>query len=153
MDFSQLEYIKNINDERGWAYKECPKYSYFPLTFKRGDTVEAHVCKLPKGSLIILSQRHPNKSERYLTHVVELCNEDHEDKSQWGSDPWGIIRWVKVCWIADFSNIDTMPIDQAVMQAEWGLFDTKAKLLKSTNLMNRWNSVDNLREHLKTIFI
>jgi hypothetical protein len=153
MDFSQLKYIKNINDETVWAYKEYPKHSYFPLNFKRGDGVETHACNLPKGSLIILSQRPPNESKRYLTHVVELCNEHHEDKSQWDSGPWGIVRWAKVCWVADFSNIDTMPIDQAVMQAEWGRYDTKAKSLESTNLMNKWNNIDNLRDHLKEIFI
>lgn len=118
MDFSRLTYIKNINDETDWAYKEYPACSYFPLNFKRGDGVEAHASNLPKGSLIILSQKHPKQSKRYLTHVVELCNEHHEDEPQWKSGPWDIVRWAKVCWVADFSNVDTMPADQDVMQAE-----------------------------------
>jgi len=154
MDFSRLAYIKNINDETDWAYKEYPVCSYFPLNFKRGDGVEAHASNLPKGSLIILSQKPPSQSKRYLTHVVELCNEHHEDKSQWDSGPWGIVRWAKVCWVAaDFSNVDTMPADQDVMQAEWGWYDTKAKLLTSPSLMKKWDSIDNLRAHLQKVFV
>jgi hypothetical protein len=152
MDISRLEYIKNINDETDWAYKEYPVCSYFPLNFKRGDGVEVHASNLPKNSLIILSQKPPNQ-KRYLTHVVELCNESHEDKPQWDSGPWGIVRWAKVCWVADFSNVDAMPIDQDVMQAEWGWYDTKAKLLASPNLMKKWDNIKILRAHLQKIFV
>lgn len=70
MDFSQLKYIKNVNDSDGWAYENQSRYSYFPLTFKRNDGVEAHALKLPKGSLIILSQTS-RQGKRYLTHMVE----------------------------------------------------------------------------------
>lgn len=153
MDFLRLEYIKNVNDEKDWAYKEHPVCSYFPLHFKEGDGVEAHASKLPKGSLIILSQKPPHHSKRYLTHVVELCNEPSEDKPQWVLGSWGIVRWAKVCWVVDFSKVDEMPIDEEVMQAEWGWFDTKAKLLTSHNLMERWVSIEKLREHLQPIFI
>ena len=153
MDFSRLAYIKNINDDTDWAYKEYPLFSYFLLNFKRGDGVVAHVSNLPKGSMIILSQNPPKQNKRYLTHVVELCNDHDEDKPQWDSGPWGIVRWAKVCWVADFSNIDTMPADQDVMKAEWGWLDTKAKLLTSPNLMRKWDSIDNLRTHLQKIFV
>jgi hypothetical protein len=153
MDFLRLEYIKNVNDEKDWAYKKDLVCSYFPLHFKAGDGVEAHAFKLPKGSLIILSQNPPHHSKRYLTHVVELCNEASEDKPQWDSEKWGIVRWAKVCWVVDFSKVDKMPIDEKVMQADWGWQDTKAKLLTSPNLMNRWGSIEKLREHLQTIFI
>jgi hypothetical protein len=153
MDFSRLAYIKNINNETDWAYKEYPVCSYFPLNFKGGDGVEAHAAKLPKDSLIILSQKPPKQSKRYLTHVVELCNDNHEDKSQWDFGPWGIVRWAKVCWVADFSNVDTMPADQDVMQAEWSWYDTKAKSLTSPSLMKKWSSIDDLRSHLQKIFI
>ena len=153
MDLSRLAYIKNINDDTDWAYKEYPVFSYFPLNFKRGDGVEAHASNLPKGSMIILSQNPPKQNKRYLTHVVELCNDHDEDKPQWDSGPWGIVRWAKVCWVANFSNVDTMPADQDVMQAEWGRYDTKAKLLTSRNLMNKWDSIDNLRAHLQKIFV
>ena len=153
MDFSRLAYIKNINDDTDWAYKEYPLFSYFLLNFKRGDGVVAHVSNLPKGSMIILSQNPPKQNKRYLTHVVELCNGHGEDEPQWDSGPWGIVRWAKVCWVADFSNVDTMPADQDVMQAEWGWLDTKAKLLTSPNLMRKWDSIDNLRTHLQKIFV
>ena len=153
MDFSRLAYIKNINDDTDWAYKEYPLFSYFLLNFKRGDGVAAHASNLPKGSMIILSQNPPKQNKRYLTHVVELCNDHDEDKPQWDSGPWGIVRWAKVCWVADFSNVDTMPADQDVMQAEWGWRDTKAKLLTSPNLMKKWDSIDNLRTHLQKIFV
>jgi hypothetical protein len=153
MNFSRLAYIKNINDETDWAYKEYPVFSYFPLNFKRGDGVEAHASNLPKGSMIILSQKPPKQNKRYLTHVVELCNEHDEDRPQWDLGPWGIVRWAKICWVADFSNTDTMPADQDVMQAEWGWYDTKAKLLTSPSLMNKWGSIDNLRAHLQKIFV
>ena len=153
MEISRLEYIKNVNAEAGWAYEPYPVSSYFPLNFKRGDGVEAHVAKLSKGSLVILSQKPPSQSKRYLTHVVKICNEHHEDKTQWDVGPWGIIRWTKVCWTADFQNLDTMPINQDVMQAEWGWYDTKAKLLESPKLMEKWGNIDTLRVHLKKIFI
>ena len=153
MDFSRLEYIKNINDETDWAYKEYPACSYFPLNFRSGDGVKAHASNLPKGSLIILSQRPPHQSKRYLTHVVELCNEHHEDEPQWSSGPWDIVRWAKICWVADFSNVTTMPADQDVMQAEWGWFDTKAKLLTSPGLMRKWGNLGNLRAHLQKVFV
>jgi hypothetical protein len=152
MHFFNLKYIKNVNDSDGWAYENQPRYSYFPLAFKRNDGVEAHALNLPKGALIILSQTSP-QGERYLTHVVELCNNAEEDKCQWSSEPWGIIRWVKVCWISDFHNLNAMPTDRDVMKAEWSWFDTKAKSLESSNLMTQWGSIDNLREHLKMVFV
>ncbi len=153
VDISRLQYIKNINGgETDWAYKEYPLHSYFPLNFKRSDKVETHAAKLPKGSLIILSQKPPSQ-KRYLTHVVELCNESDEDAPQWSSGPWGIVRWSKVCWVADFSNVDAMLVDQDVMKVEWGWYDITAKLLTSRNLMKEWGSIDNLRVHLKGKFI
>ncbi|MEH2022104.1 hypothetical protein [Nostoc sp.] len=153
MDFSRLEYIKNVNDDKTWAYKVYPIASYFPLNFKLGAGVDAHAFNLPKGSLIILSQKPPIYDERYLTHVVELVNEGSEDKPQWETTgPWGIFRWVKVHWIADFDNRSRIPLDKKEMRAEWGLFDTKAKLLSSPGLMSQWGSIDKLRAHLGEVF-
>ena len=45
-----------------------------------------------------------------------------------------------------------MLVDQDVMKAEWGWYDTKAKLLTSPNLMKEWGSIDNLRAHLQEKF-
>ena len=153
MDFSRLAYIKNINDDRDWAYKEYPVGAYFPLTFKRGDGVEAHALNLPKGALVILSQSPPTINRRYLTHVIEICNNADEDKPQWASDAWGIIRWAKVCWVANFQDSDKIPVDKHVMQAEWGWFDTKAKLLTGKNLTEKWGDIDKLKTHLQSVFI
>ncbi|MEH2159188.1 hypothetical protein [Nostoc sp.] len=169
MDCSRLDYIKSVTDqgdETQWAYPEYPIGAYFRLNFKRRESrtvVESHVHKLPKGSLIILSQvphecknditGEPKKipdgcNKRYLTHVVELVNEGSEDEPQWVNHQWGIFRWVKVHWIADLRNWDSIPVDQEVMQAEWGWYDTCAKSLSSNNLMSKWCTIDNLRKHL-----
>ncbi|MDF5729402.1 MAG: hypothetical protein PUP92_15625 [Rhizonema sp. PD38] len=99
-----------------------------------GKGVEAHAFHLPKGSQIILSQRPPKQRERYLTHVVELVNEGSEDKPQWEIGVWGIFRWVKIHWIADFSHISGIPLDKHVMKVNWGWQDTKAKSLNSPGL-------------------
>jgi len=124
------------------------------LNFKKSDTgdVKAHALNLPKGSLIILSQKPPKKSERYLTHVVELVNEGSEDEPQQEEGIWGIFRWVKIHWIADFGRPDRIPLDKDVMKVNWGWFDTKAKLLTSPGLMSQWETIDNLRTHLKKVF-
>jgi hypothetical protein len=53
MDLNRLEYIKNVNDDRDWAYKDYPVGAYFQLNFKRGEGVENHALNLPKGSLIL----------------------------------------------------------------------------------------------------
>ncbi|MDM9581197.1 hypothetical protein [Nostoc sp. GT001] len=152
MDCSRLEYIKNVNDDRDiWAYKIYPVGAYFQLNFKEGKGVDNHAFNLPKGSFIILSQKLP-EYERFLTHVVELVNEGSEDKPQWGIDTWGIFRWVKVHWIADFDNPNRIPLDQKEMRAEWVRFDTKAKLLSSESLMKQWGSIDALRGHLGEVF-
>jgi len=34
MDFTRLEYIKNVNADEGWAYKGYPVGAYFQLNFK-----------------------------------------------------------------------------------------------------------------------
>jgi hypothetical protein len=154
MDCSRLEYIKNVNDDGDvWAYEGYLIGSYFRLNFKKNEArgVDNHAFNLPKGSVIILSQKRP-ESERYLTHVVELVNEGSEDKPQWKTDTWGIFRWVKVHWIADFTNPSRIPLDKKEMRAEWGLFDTKAKLLSSPRLMSQWGSIYKLREHLGEVF-
>lgn len=151
MDCNRLEYIKNVNDDEDWAYKNYPIGSYFRLNFKEGKGVDTHAFHLPKGSLIILSQKPPGK-ERYLTHVVELVNEGSEDKAQWETGIWGIFRWVKVLWIADFENFALIPLDKNEMIADWGWYDTKAKSLSSPNLMSEWGSIDSLRNHLKQVF-
>ncbi|GBE91448.1 hypothetical protein [Nostoc cycadae] len=153
MDFSRLEYIKNIsNDDKKWAYDYYKVGGYYHLNFKQGTGVENHALHLPKGALIILSQ-NPFAQERYLTHIVELVNEGSEDKPQWDkSDTWSIFRWVKVHWVADFNNLNNIPFDRKTLQADWGWFDTKAKLLTSPNLMSRWGNIENLRTHLQAVF-
>ncbi|MBN3922810.1 hypothetical protein [Nostoc sp. NMS4] len=162
MDCSRLEYIKNVNDDddKKWAYKSYPvgeaykDYSIgddFQLNFKEGAGVDTHAFKLPKGSLIILSQKL-REYERALTHVVELVNEGSEDKPQWETGTWGIFRWVKVRWIADFTDVSRIPLDKKEMRAEWSCFDTKAKLLSSPSLMKQWGTIDELRAHLGEVF-
>jgi hypothetical protein len=153
MNFSRIEYIKNVNPDDVWAYHIYPEKSYFQLNFKEGEGVDNHALNLPRGSLIILSQRPPNEQERYLTHVVELVNEGQEDKPQWMRGTWGIFRWVKVHWVAaDFNNHSLIPIDRKVMRADWGWQDTKAKRLDSPNLMSEWGTIERLRESLKEVF-
>ena len=170
MDCNRLDYIKNVTDqgdETQWAYPEYPIGAYFRLNFKRRESrtvVESHTRELQKkGSLIILSQvPHECKDnttgeqkkipdgykKRYLTHIVELVNEGSEDEPQWEKSSWGIFRWVKVHWTADLKNWNSIPVDQEVMQAEWGWYDTYAKSLSSNNLMSKWCTIDNLRKHL-----
>ncbi|MEH2054146.1 hypothetical protein [Nostoc sp.] len=153
MDCSRLEYIKNVNNDSDWAYESHPIGAYFPLNFKENKDggVDNHALNLPKGSLIILSQKRPGY-ERSLTHVVELVNEGSEDKPQWETGTWGIFRWVKVHWIADFKDVSRIPVDQKEMIVNWGWFDTKAKLLSSPKLMEQWGSIDKLRAHLGQVF-
>lgn len=163
MDCSRLEYIKNVNDDDCdvWAYEVHPIGAYFRLNFKESKEskeskdigVHTHAFnKLPKGSLIILSQKRRGY-ERSLTHVVELVNQGSEDEPQREAGAWGIFRWVKVHWIADFNNPSRIPLDQKEMRANWGWYDTKAKLLSSPKLMEQWdNSIDKLRAHLGEVF-
>ncbi|BAZ18589.1 hypothetical protein NIES4071_104740 (plasmid) [Calothrix sp. NIES-4071] len=100
----------------------------------------------------IIGQKPPLR-ERYLTHVVELVNEGSEDESQQKEGTWGIFRWVKVHWIADFRRPKYIPLDKdVVMKVDWGWSDTKAKLLNSPNLMSQWGTIDNLRTHLRSVF-
>ena len=107
---------------------------------------------LPKGSLIILSQRPPQEY-RYLTHVVELVNDGVEDQPQWkNNDHDGILRRVKVLWAANFSDTSTIPVDGDVMKANWGFGGTKAKSLERPSLMSKWGDIDSLRIHLGSIF-
>jgi hypothetical protein len=153
MVFNRLEYIKNTNNYNRdkWAYM-YHKYAYFQLSFREGEGVDNHVSNIPKGS-IILSQNY--LGERYLTHVVEVVNEASEDKLYWDKkdkDIWSIFRWVKVHWVADFRNLSSIPIDQNVMKAEWGWYDTKAKQLDSPSLMSEWENIQTLRAHLETVF-
>jgi hypothetical protein len=156
MDCSRLEYIKNVNDDKDWAYESYPVGAYFQLNFKENEAkaigVHTHAFNLPKGSLIILSQKPHGYYERYLTHVVELVNEGSEDEAQREIGTWGIFRWVKVHWIADFTDVSRIPLDQKEMIANWGWYDTKAKLLSSDNLMKQWVSIDKLRAHLGEVF-
>ncbi|MHC5891108.1 hypothetical protein [Nostoc sp.] len=152
MDCSRLEYIKNVNNDNGvWAYELHPIGEDFQLNFKKGKGVDNHAFNLPKGSFIILSQKRPGY-ERSLTHVVELVNEGSEDKPEWNTGTWGIFRWVKVHWIADFTDVSRIPLDQKEMRADWGFRNTKAKLLSSPSLMDQWGSIDKLRAHLGEVF-
>lgn len=154
MDCTRLEYIKNVNDDDDvWAYEFHAIGAYFRLNFKESKDrgVDIHALNLPKGSLIILSQKRP-EYERYLTHVVELVNEGSEDKPQREIGTWGIFRWVKVHWIADFTDVSRIPLDKKEMRANWSFQNTKAKLLSSPKLMERWGSIDALRAHLGEVF-
>ena len=149
IDLTHLQYIKNVNDDNDWAYKDYPVGAYFQLNFKQGQGVEAHAADLPKGALILLSQKPPFKSDRYLTHIVELANEGLENKPQWESHIWGIFRWVKVCWVANFNTPEEIPLDKNVMQVDWGWQNTQAKSLTSQGLMSRWNDIETLKAQVK----
>ncbi|MFM7405134.1 MAG: hypothetical protein ACKO3K_00280 [Cuspidothrix sp.] len=156
MDYSRIEYIKNVNDlSENWAYPTYPMGSYFQLNFRstndNEDNIKSHALDLLQGSLIILSQR-PTSQDRYLTHIVELVNEGSEDRPQWQRDEWGIFRWVKVHWVANFNDPNSIPLDKDVMKANWGWYDTKAKRLESDNLMSVWKNINDLRTHLQTVF-
>lgn len=155
MDTKNLNYIKNVSNDKGWAYAEHPVSSYFLLHFHRKEdsaAVEHHALNLPKGSVIILSQRPPER-DRYLTHVVELVNDGIEDQPQWkNNEDFGVLRWVKVLWAANFSDISTIPVDSVVLKANWGWFNTQAKSLGSPKLMAEWGDIDSLRTHLGSIF-
>jgi hypothetical protein len=166
MNYNRLEYIKNVNNVNNpeqWAYDEQDSGENrlligdkFRLNFRTNittaDTVKNHALKLPQGSLIILSQ-NPLGKKRFLTHIVELINEGSKDKSEWEeSDQWGIFRWVKVHWIADFDHPNSIPLDKDVMKANWSFQGTKAKRLESPSLMFEWKNINNLRTHLQTVF-
>jgi hypothetical protein len=157
IQIEKLEYIKTVTDkgDAKWAYQFHPKNSYFELNFHRIEGVENHVLKLPKGDMIILSQTSKSEDKRYLTHVVELVNEGLEDQPQWRQDEWGIFRWVKVHWVADFDDISSIPLDQDVMKVNWGWYNGLAKQIarENNNLMKEWESIENLREHLKSVFV
>ncbi len=169
MDFTHLKYIKNVTSWDGkWAYKYGNNYyfpltknSYFRLNFhaskdNENQGVENHAKNLQKGSFIILSQNNKieNEKNRYLTHIVELVNEGYEDEPQWykKDEDWKIFRWVKVHWIADFNNIISIPVDKEIMKVNWGYQGTLAKSLSARNLMNEWGNIDNLRNHLQSVF-
>ncbi len=157
MNFNRLEYIKNVTDDHAWAYDIYSVSSYFKLNFKadpeRRVEIEKHALKIQKASLIILSQRPKTETNRYLTHIVELANDGSEDKYQWNDEIWGIFRWVKVLWVADFSNPSSIPVDSEVLKkVNWGWYDTKAKSLSSRNLMEEWGNIDELRAYLRGIF-
>lgn len=147
-----IKYIKNVNDDEGWAYDSYPVGAYFRLNFKNGDCIENHVLNLPKGDRIILSQRPRAENKRYLTHIVELVNEGNEDKPQWGSGTWDIFRWVKVHWVADLSDPSRVPVDEDVIKANWGWYNTKAKALSSPSLMTQWRDIETLMAHLENVF-
>jgi len=161
-----MDYIKSVSDkgdQTQWAYSAESIGSNFKLNFKTGKGVKSHARKLPKGSLIILSQvPHECKDnttgeqkkipdgykKRYLTHVVELVHEGSEDEANWGEDPWGTFREVKVHWIADLSKWESIPVDKEVMLAKWGCYNTYAISLSSHNLMKEWCTIDKLRKRL-----
>ena len=154
MDTKNISYIKNVSNDMGWVY-EHPVSSYFLLHFSRNEPgADNHAFNLPKGSLIILSQKPPFGTVSYLTHVVELVNDGIEDKPQWkDGENFGILRWVKVLWVVNFSDITTIPVNRDVMKASIMLIGTKAKLLEHcANLMEQWGDIDSLRTHLGSIF-
>lgn len=149
MNLERLEYIKSVSHQNGdWSYKEYRKGSYFPLNFKQGLGVDAHVENLPTGALMLLSQTYQGK--RYLSHVVEIVNDAAEDQPQWESSDWGIIRWVKVIWSAE---PETALLDTEVLDVNWGWYNTKAKSLDSQSLMTRWKTLDALRTHLSSVLV
>ncbi len=62
---------------------------------------------------------------------------------------WGIFRWVKVHWIADFSNCRSIPVELDVIKVKWSRRNTYAISLESKTLKAHWNDVHELRKHLK----
>ncbi|MEH1887954.1 MAG: hypothetical protein V7K92_00340 [Nostoc sp.] len=171
MHWNRLDYIKSVTDkgdEREWAYDKHPIGACFQLNFKASENtrekVKSHARKLPKGSLIIFSQipheckdnttGEPKKipdecKKRYLTHVVELVNDGSKDERDWLEEPWGIFRCVKVHWIADFNNYQTLPVELDVIKVKWSRRNTYAISLESKTLKDQWKDVYKLREHLK----
>lgn len=149
MNLERLDYIKSVNNHSGdWSYEAYRKGSHFPLNFKQGPGVEAHVAKLPAGALILLSQTYQDK--RYLSHVVEIVNDATEDQPQWEDSDWGIVRWVKVIWAVEPSRA---PLDADVLQVNWGYFDTKAKSIEGPNLIKHWKTPAALKAHVLTALV
>jgi hypothetical protein len=140
MTLDNLKWIKYVNDQGGkdWAYEEEKLHSVFSLNWK-ADQID-NAAKVQCDDLILLLQ------EGHVTHLVEVT--DNEPRKVEDSE-WGVVRQVKVWWIADFNHENHIPRQRDLFGYSPSYAGgTVKKLEKLTEISPTWHSIDIFRRHV-----
>jgi len=149
MNLESLKFVKNIDDESKWAYRNWEKGTEQKLNWSKGDGNEKNANKAQVGDLILLVQRPDHISEARVTHLVEVVSVS----SQIIDDGhWGIIREVSVIWVADFDCESFIPRDQDVFgwnrKRPEGTMIVELENLKKGTFLELWHSLEIFQRHV-----
>lgn len=151
MNLTQLKWTKNIKREDGeWAYPRQDnihlltdfKLHWKPDSYKNSTNAE-------KGDLAILRQKAK------VTHIVKFIDNDQPKEDPEQDNNW-IYRWVKVIWMPDTDNWDTLPHQNDVFDCSLNLQGGKlTKLENIQNLTEKWDTkggITSFQQYIKQKF-
>jgi hypothetical protein len=98
MLLDKLRFFKNVDDDNDvWAYKAWQIGAEENLNWSKGSETNAN--KASVGDLILLLQRPNHIQDTRVTHLLEVVSEKSETIDP---GPWGVVRRVRVIWVANF---------------------------------------------------
>ncbi|TVQ14469.1 MAG: hypothetical protein EA368_01150 [Leptolyngbya sp. DLM2.Bin27] len=133
MLLGELRFLKNVDDNNDvWAYKTWQIGAEENLNWSKGS--ETNADKANVGDLILLLQRPEHIQETRVTHLLEVISEKKEIVD---SGPWGIVRRVRVIWVANFE-----PQFESFIPCESDILGWKRQRPQGTNVIEITNIKD-----------
>ena len=133
MLLDKLRFFKNVDDDNEvWAYKAWQIGAEENLNWSKGSETNAN--KASVGDLILLLQRPNHIQDTRVTHLLEVVSEKSETIDP---GPWGVVRRVRVIWVANFD-----PQLEAFIPRESNILGWKRQRPQGTNVIEITNIKD-----------
>lgn len=102
MHLDKLRFIKNVDDDDNgvWAYQAWKDGDEGDLNWSAGQGNETNADKPSRGDLMLLVQKTKLVDYARVTHLVEVISDSSKTV---GEGQWGLVRQVRVLWVADFT--------------------------------------------------
>ena len=149
MNLSKLQFVKNIDDPNNWAYSDWAQGSQQQLHWSSATGSFTNADKANIGDMILLVQKPPGIDSTIATHLVEVSSINAEEIND---NEWGIVRQVKVIWVANHQFPSCVPKDKDIFG--WKRHRAQGpRIIQLTNIKDEriseiWHSLEIFQRHV-----